>query len=201
MLWRGETQEETMKRIVTMLAAMAIGIVGLAVSGASAQQATPGPAAAPAVEANPVTNIVRSLLERQAKNTIAAAEEMPADKYDYKPTPAQITFGHLIVHIINANNGLCSKYGGITLPTTEKPSDADPKEKLLPALKASFDVCTQALAKADDSNLGEPIKVFGDRPVSRAAALIILTNEFSDHYGMQAMYLRLNGLVPPTAQK
>jgi hypothetical protein len=126
---------------------------------------------------------------------------MPADKYDYKPTPAQITFGHLIVHIINANNGLCSKYGGITLPTADKPSDTDPKDKLVPALKASFDVCTQALAKADDSNLGEPIKVFGDRPVSRAAALVILTNEFTDHYSMQAMYLRLNGLLPPTAQK
>lgn len=190
-----------MKRILTMLAAIVIGIPGAAVSAASAQQAAPAPAAAPTVETNPVTNFVRLWLERQAKSTIAAAEEMPADKYDYRPTPPQITFGHLVVHIINSNNGLCSKYGGITLPTADKPSDTDPKDKLVPALKASFDVCTQALAKADDSNLGEPIKVFGDRPVSRAAALIILTNEFSDHYATQAMYLRLNGLLPPTAQK
>ncbi len=190
-----------MKRMFAMLAAVAIGCMAMAVSSASAQQAASAPAAAPAVETNPVTNFVRLMLDQKSKSTIAAAEEMPADKYDYKPTPAQITFGHLIVHIINANNGLCSKYGGITLPTADKPSDTDPKDKLVPALKASFDVCTQALAKADDSNLGEPIKVFGDRPVSRAAALVILTNEFTDHYSMQAMYLRLNGLLPPTAQK
>ncbi len=187
-----------MKRTFTMMAALAIGFAGLAVTGAQAQ-ATAAPAAGP--ETNPVTNFVRLMLEQKSKSTIAAAEEMPADKYGYKPTPEQITFGHLIVHIINANNGLCSKYGGITLPTMEKPSDTDPKDKLVPELKASFDVCTQALAKADDSNLGEPIKVFGDHPFSRAAALIILTNEFTDHYSMQAMYLRLNGLLPPTAQK
>ena len=68
------------------------------------------------------------------------------------------------------------------------------------ALKASFDYCTQALAKMDDSNLGEQVPFFGGRKVSRATAMIVLTDAFADHYGMAAIYLRLNGLVPPTAQ-
>ena len=160
----------------------------------------PAVAQTPAPTANPVTDMVRQVLDRSAKNTIAAAEEMPADKYDYKPTPQQITFGHLIVHIINANNILCSKYAGLT-PSAEKPTDTDPKDKLVPMLKASFDVCTQTFSKATDSNLSEEIKVFGDRPMTRGAVLIILAGELSDHYGMQAMYLRLNGLLPPTAKK
>ena len=176
----------------------ALVVLGCTSLAANAQ----APAAAPAAEVskNPVTDMVRQVLERSAKNTIAAADEMPADKYSYKPTPDQITFGHLIVHIINANNLICSKYSGTT-PPTDKPADTDPKDKLMPMLKASFDLCTQTFAKADDSNLGESITVFGNRPVTRGGLLILVGGELADHYGMQAMYLRLNGLLPPTAKK
>jgi hypothetical protein len=173
---------------------VALTIVACTGFAASAQTA------APAVAKNPVTDFIRQVLERSAKNTLAAADEMPPDKYSYKPTPDQITFGHLVVHIINSNYQICSKYGGTTAPT-DKPADTDAKDKLMPQLKASFDACTQAFAKADDSNLGESITVFGDRPLTRGAIVIILASEFADHYGMEAMYLRLNGLVPPTAKK
>ena len=36
---------------------------------------------------NPVVSTVRQMEERQSKNLIGAAEEMPADKYSYRPTP------------------------------------------------------------------------------------------------------------------
>ena len=42
--------------------------------------------------------------ERQSKNLIGAADEMPADKYNYRPTPEQMTFAHLIMHSAQANN-------------------------------------------------------------------------------------------------
>ena len=42
--------------------------------------------------------------------------------------------------------------------------------------------------------------LFGNRPASRAAALIGLSDGWNDHYGAQAIYLRLNGILPPTAQ-
>jgi uncharacterized damage-inducible protein DinB len=130
----------------------------------------------------------------------AAADEMPADKYDFHPTPAQMTFGKLVTHMVGSNYGLCSKISGTAAPTEEKPSETDAKEKLVSSLKASFDFCAQSLAKVDDSNLGEQLTVFGGRKMSRAAAMIALTNDFADHYSMAATYLRLNGLLPPTAQ-
>ena len=46
--------------------------------------------------------------ERQSKNLIGAADEMPADKYGYRPTPEQMTFAHLIMHIAEANNIVCA---------------------------------------------------------------------------------------------
>lgn len=157
--------------------------------------------AAPAAnEANPVSNTVRKLVDRAAKNMVAAADEMPADKYSFHPTPAQMTFAKLVEHMAGSNNLLCSKISGMAAPAEEKLSETDPKEKLVGALKASFDYCTQALAKVDDSNLGEQMTLFGGRQASRAAAMIALTSDFADHYSMAAIYLRLNGLLPPTAK-
>src|SRR5437879_10304730 len=53
---------------------------------------------------NPVTNGVRALAQRQTKNIVDAAEAMPADKYGYKPTPAQMTFGDVVAHLIREGN-------------------------------------------------------------------------------------------------
>jgi len=78
--------------------------------------------------------------------------------------------------------------------------ESDGKDKLVAGLKASFDFCTTALAKVDDSKLGDEVELFGGRKGPRAFALIALTNDWADHYSSAAMYLRLNGLLPPTAQ-
>jgi uncharacterized damage-inducible protein DinB len=164
---------------------------------ASAQQAAQPPAGP---DTNPVSNSVRRIMERQAKNTVAAMEAMPADKYGYKATPDQMTFGHLAVHIAETNNFLCSSISGAPAPADEKLTGTEPKEKLVAAVKSSVDYCTQALAKMDDSNLGEQVPFFGGHKASRATAMIVLTDAFADHYGMAAIYLRLNGVVPPTAQ-
>ena len=49
---------------------------------------------ASAPETNPVSNAVRFSVERASKNMVAAADEMPADKYGFHPTPAQMTSGN-----------------------------------------------------------------------------------------------------------
>jgi hypothetical protein len=174
-----------------------LAILGLALMpyAAGAQQA-----AAP-TETNPVSNMVRSVLEKSSTNMVAAADEMPADKYSFHPTPAQMSFGHLVTHMISSNYFLCSKISGAAAPGGDKPAETDPKDKLVSQLKASFDFCTQVLAKVDDSNLGEQIPTRGDHKSSRAALMIALTNDFADHYSMAATYLRLNGLLPPTAKE
>ncbi len=149
---------------------------------------------------NPVTESVRQIVTRQAKNMVAAVEEMPADKFSYHPTPAQMTFAHLVAHMVDSNDFLCSRISGASKKEGPKASDTDSKDKLVVALKSSFDYCTRALAKVDDSVLGDSVQMFGGRSVPRAMPMIALTNDFADHYGMAAMYLRLNGLLPPTAQ-
>ncbi len=175
-----------------------IGLVmaGLLVSGAmcAAQDAAPaGPVA------NPVTTMVKSQLTRYEKNMVGAAELMPAEKYGFKPTPEMNSFGHTVMHIAQSNYFLCSKISGQAAPDL-KLTDADGKDKLVAALKGSFEFCSTALAGVDDSKLSDPLTLFGNRQTSRAGALIILSDDWYDHYAGQAIYLRLNGILPPTAQ-
>ncbi len=154
-----------------------------------------------AQEKNPVTSVAREILPRQQKNLVAAAEAMPADKFSYKPTEQQMTFGHLVLHIIGSNNHLCSTIGDVPEVKPSVPlKESDEKDKLVAGLKASFEFCSTALAKVDDSKLGDEVELFGGRKGPRAFALIALTNDWADHYSSAAMYLRLNNLLPPTAQ-
>lgn len=150
---------------------------------------------------NPLTDVVREILPRQQKNLVAAVEQMPADKFSYQPTKEQMSFAHLVGHIVESNNFLCAKAGDVAPPKVQPVKDTDGKDKLLAALKASFDFCTTALAKGSDSKLGDAIELWGGRKATRAFAWIALTSDWADHYGAAAMYLRLNGMLPPTAQK
>ena len=150
---------------------------------------------------NPVSSALREMLPGRQKNITAAFEEMPADKFNYKPTADQMTFGHLATHIVEANHLFCSKASGVPAPKAEEAKDTDGKDKLVAALKASFDFCSEALGKMDDSKLGEMVEGFGGKQMSRATAALILAGSWSDHYGMAAMYLRQNNLTPPTAKK
>ena len=62
---------------------------------------------------NPVTSVVKEILPRQRKNLVAAAEEMPAGKFGFRPTPEQMTFGNLVLHVIQSNSYLCAKIGEV----------------------------------------------------------------------------------------
>jgi hypothetical protein len=180
---------------------VAVMTVFMAAGSAFAQQAAPAASAPPDMSpvANPVSGFVKAGVGRYEKNMVAAAEAMPAEKYGYKPSPEMNSFGHLIMHIAQSNNTFCAKISGQTAPDV-KYVDTDPKDKLVATLKDSFAFCTAALAKVDDSKLGEQFVLFGNRPISRGGALVALGGSWTDHYATEAIYLRLNGILPPTAQ-
>jgi len=168
--------------------------------GALVAQATAATAAAPAPSTSPVTDALRAVQQRSARNLIAAAEAMPADKYNYRPTPAQMSFAAIQVHLANEGNDvLCGKSAGIEVPQRAKVDTTATKEQLVARLKETFAFCEQAFAKMDDSKLAEPVSMFGMN-MTRAMAVLITVGDWADHYSQEANYLRLNGLLPPTAQ-
>ena len=160
-------------------------------------------ALAPAVAAAqaPVADALRASTKQYAKNLTAAAEVMPADKYAFKPTPAQMSYGDIVAHLIEGNDYLCGLLGGAKAPTRTKIAATDKKEALVARLKETFAFCDEALAKLDDSKLGEQVTLFGSMKMSRAGAEMLTVGDWADHYSQMANYLRLNGQLPPTAKK
>jgi uncharacterized damage-inducible protein DinB len=155
----------------------------------------------PVQTTNSVSTALRDILPSWQKNTVAAVEAMPADKFNYKPGADQMTFGQLVVHMAEVNHLLCSKAAAVPVPKVEEVKETDSKDRLVAALKASFDFCSDALAKMDDSKLAETTEGFGGKQVTRARLSLILAGAWADHYAQVAMYLRLNGVLPPTANK
>ena len=157
--------------------------------------------ATPAGAVSPVSSAFRESTRDFAKNLTAAAETMPAEKYAFKPTPAQMSFGDIVVHLTQGNDYLCGAIGGAKAPQRSAVKATDAKAVLVARLKETFAFCDDALTKLDDTKLGEQLPFFGGRTMSRAAIMNLTTGDFADHYSQAAIYLRMNGKLPPTAKK
>jgi hypothetical protein len=150
---------------------------------------------------NPVVASAKEIFQRQSGYMVAAAEQMPADKYGYHPTPEQWTYGKIVSHVVQANFGVCGMLSGNGPGKAPTVSDTAPKDQLIPILKQSFETCQKALDGLKDSSLGESITYFREEKKPRARALFELTDDLEDHYSQMASYLRLNGTIPPSAKK
>ena len=165
----------------------------LLLQAAAAQPAAPSTA--------PVADALRAMTQRYSRVLVAAAEAMPADKYKYRPTPAQMSFADIQVHLANEGNDLlCGKAAGVAVPQRTPMDTTMSKDQLVARLKETFAFCETAFAQLDDSKLSEPVQLFGPNPFSRATAILITVGDWADHYSQEAIYLRLNGILPPTAR-
>jgi hypothetical protein len=146
-----------------------------------------------------VSKHFQAFVTHHTKILIDAAESMPADKYSYKPTAAQWTFGKIIAHMAGDNRITCSAIAGVAPDKSPEPSATASKEELVSALKNSVTFCEQAVAKVNDKMLADSVTYSGER-ATRVSPLIGLGEDWSDLYSQLAGYLRLNNVLPPTAK-
>jgi hypothetical protein len=183
----------------TCILALTLSAVSQSLAAQASMSAASTAPAAPA--ASPVADALRSMTQRYSRILVAAAEAMPAEKYNFRPTPAQMSFAMIQVHLANEGNDvLCGKTAGVEVPKRTPMDTTMSKEQLVTRLKETFQFCEQAFAKLDDSNLSGPVQLFGPNPFTRARAIMITVGDWADHYSQEANYLRLNGVLPPTAQ-
>jgi len=131
------------------------------------------------------------------------AAEMPADKYGFRPTDAQQTFGERVVHIAVVNVALLGLLDGTTTAKPTIDPKATAKDAAIKALDDSFDYGATLLKQQSDRTMlqavASPPKFLG--PSSRARIITFLVGHTWDIYGQMVVYLRLNGHVPPASQK
>ncbi len=154
---------------------------------------------ASAQTANPIAQALASLMTDHQKNMVSAAEAMPEDKYGFKPTPESNSFADLVAHSANANFRLCSLLAGEKAPEATVKAGGT-KQALVDQMKQSFTYCEQAFPKFDPASLGEEVQ-FMNRKATKAWVALMTSLDWGDHYAQIAMRLRLNGIIPPSAQK
>ncbi len=146
---------------------------------------------------DPVTSVFRGEMRVYRNKLIWAAEEMPAEKYSFRPPFQKISFADLMIQIVESNYEFCAVAGGIEAPQPQKLPGADGKDKLLPAVKASFDFCQSAFSKVHDRQLAEVVYFSREMMAERVGTLFGLIGNWADHYRLATVYFRLNGLTPP----
>jgi hypothetical protein len=154
-----------------------------------------------AQQSGPLTSALSGALQRVTRNMPGAADLMPADKYGFKPTPEQMSFGEIIAHEAQSNETLCAAIGGSAATPSESAAGATaPKDQLVLRLRKSFDYCGTVIAQMNEAALADSVPFFGGRKATRARAVIALAQDWADHYAQAAMYLRLNSILPPSAR-
>jgi len=137
--------------------------------------------------------------------TIAVAKSMPAESYNFRPNPEEMTFGQLMAHIAGVNLNACANASGMTKPPLPpkiaewakdtKKVDVD-RETALQFLTDSFDFCDKAVASMTpermDTVVGPPA-----RNLTGFEWLWAYFTHTAHHRGQAEVYLRVKGIKPP----
>jgi uncharacterized damage-inducible protein DinB len=164
-------------------------ILTLALPTALAGQSPANPA-----PVDPVMLNFASFADAYGSRLVAAFDSIPAARYDYRPTVAQQTVGYIAQHLEDANYSLCGRFTSLKHHPTAKDSLADsvkarwPKDTLVARLEASLRFCDSALDRAGP--LTSP---------ALARNLLLFETDLAEHYSQISSYMRLLGLVPPSA--
>jgi len=129
------------------------------------------------------------------------ADAMPEDKFGFKPTPAQRSFGEQVLHVAGANVGLIQTLGGKTAAPAIN-QKATSKAEIVKALTDSYDYGIAVLKEQTDQSMLEAVK--GPSFIGTATRAKIVWNTIGhawDEYGAMTVYLRLNGVVPPASRR
>lgn len=181
-----------MKRV---LVAVSVGLLAGASAAAAQQAMQPKPA-------GPLAAALLQVWQRAARNMPAAADDMPAEKFTFKPTEQQMSFGEIIAHEARSNETLCAALAGGPAAPSEAAAGAEaPKEQLVARLRKSFETCRDIVSTLTEAALADSVPFFGGRKATKAVAAVYLVTDWADHYAQAAMYLRLNGILPPSARR
>lgn len=148
-----------------------------------------------------ITKEMVGLYQRASNEILDIAEAMPAEKYSYKPTAEMSTFGDQLVHVAGIVQRFVDNSKGVKTEAAAH-HGAMAKPDVIALLKKSFQNGQDSIAQLSDSQLLEQVKFpFGDRMVSRFIYWQGPLYQIRNHHGQLVVYLRMNGIVPPTTAR
>jgi uncharacterized damage-inducible protein DinB len=188
--------------VATVALAMTVGALAQAPQGQGQGQGRQGGGRGRGPAAPACTNLacdVQADWARSARLLITTAEAMPADKWDYKATPAQRSFGQHVMHIVQVDSKLFGALNAKT-PMPQINTSATSKEDVIAALKQSLSYGEAVVKEFDDQGLLERVPgTFLGASASRVRIINFSMAHSQDVYGQLVVYLRLNGVIPPAS--
>ena len=180
---------------------LAVVILTMTVFSARCTQSREAP------EQSGVTPTVSGVFQKELATRWAAmktklvdvAEVMPADQYGYKPTPEVRSFGDILEHVADANYRRMSEASGVEAPAAgEHGHGSKSKAEIVHVLSDSFDFGSSVLADLTPSRALETAEARNLGRMTRQNVIVQVLGNAAEHYGQVVVYLRLNGIVPPT---
>jgi uncharacterized damage-inducible protein DinB len=134
--------------------------------------------------------------------TIDVANAMPAELYNFKPNPEEMSFGEQMIHIAGSNIFRFNQITGIKPPFVFDPAKplASDKQSALKLLEQSFDYVIDVLPKITAEQLQRtwhiPSWKGRNDPDGRAMVLNMFVHT-AHHRAQCEVYLRAKGIKPP----
>ncbi|MBL0210552.1 MAG: DinB family protein [Holophagaceae bacterium] len=182
-------------------------LLGLSLAAQTpAAKPVPAPAAEPTIGA-----AIDGTFQWVPGQFLAAADAMPEDKYDWAPTQGEFkgvkTFAQQVKHVAAVNYLVGAAVLGekppVELGNAEMgPDNLKTKADIAVFLKASFDYARKAIKGITPQNGTKAMKSpFGEGTMTPLGMAALLGFHGMDHYGQMAVYLRMNGIIPPASRK
>jgi uncharacterized damage-inducible protein DinB len=157
----------------------------------------------------PCSDLVCEIENDWSRNNVllyGLAEAMPAEKYGYKPTPAEQSFGERVLHAAQVNLMILQALGA-KIPAPAIDMNATSKAASMAAFERVGQYGVAVIKELGEQGLQAridspgPMGWFMGPKMSRQRALYLLMTHSQDTYGQLVVYARLNGIVPPASRQ
>lgn len=132
-------------------------------------------------------------------NIVAA---MPEDKYDYRPVKEVRSFREMAVHLIQDGITHSAWITGMSREDSDKLGkkyeNYKTRAEILGGLEEMFDQGAKYIGTITDENMNDMVVGMRSEQMTRVAAALVAFEDQMDHYGNFVVYLRINGVVPPS---
>jgi uncharacterized damage-inducible protein DinB len=157
----------------------------------------------------PCANLACEIENDWSRNNVmiyGIAAAMPEDKFNYKPTPVEQSFGERVLHVAQINLMLLQAIGART-PAPSLDANATSKTASMAAVQRVGEYGVAVIRELGEKGLVTridspgPVGFFMGPQLSRQRVLYFLMGHTQDTYGQLVVYLRLNGITPPASRQ
>ena len=166
---------------------VAIGATGIFASGASSVLAAPK---------KEISERFLGVFDRACALNLEFAEKMPADKYDFRPVPEIRTYAEQLLHASGSSVFFTGYLGGKGVEFNLEPENPT-KEMVIDLMQKSDEYARSVIKEISDEQMTEVVETFAG-PLSKEAVCWFMRDHMTHTRGQMVIYLRLNGLEPPS---